>query len=266
MSLTLGTGPFGPHPAGSYNFERVGPKSVLYWEDFPKRVRVEFNGAFIADSRRVKALHETGHMMVFYFPREDVDMGRLTATERHTICPYKGKASYWSVQVGDRIARNAVWSYAEPKPSTPPIKGYMAFDYPQMDAWYQEDEKIFAHPRDPYHRFDVHASSRHVVVRHGDRILADSHRPQMLFETSLPPVYYLPSADVHADLLQKSDTISQCPYKGEARHWHLVIGNDRVENAAWSYPDPLGEAKQIADCFSFYPKKVQIEVDGEPLG
>ena len=90
MALTLGNAPFGTHPAGQFNFTREGPQTVLYWEDFPKRVRAELGGKTVADSRRVKALHETGQLMVLYFPREDVDMGLLEPTDHTTECPAQG--------------------------------------------------------------------------------------------------------------------------------------------------------------------------------
>lgn len=265
MALTLGDAPFGTSPAGQFNFTRKGPDTVLYWEDFPKRVRVEFNGKTIADSRRVKALHETGQLMVLYFPREDVAMGQLEPSKHTTESPHKGRASYWSVRVGERTAKEAVWSYEDPVPSALPLAGYLAFVYNKMDAWYQEDERVYAHPRDPYHRFDIHSSSRHVVVRHGGRVIAESRRPVLLFETGLPVRYYLPPEDVRTDLLAQSKIISQCPYKGDGQHWHLNIDGDRVEDAAWSLPNPLGEAERIANYICFYPDKVDTEVDGAPL-
>lgn len=266
MALTVGKAPFGQQPAGSFNFRREGPDVVLYWEDFPKRVRVVFNEEMIADSRRVKALHESGHLMTFYFPREDVDMSRLEATDHSTDCPHKGTASYWTVRVGGRVAENAIWSYEDPISSAPPMGGYMAFVYEKMDAWYQEEEEIYAHPRDPYHRVDVHRSSRHVVVRHDGAVIAESDRPWMLFETGLPARYYLPPEDVRTDLLKRSETVSQCPYKGDGQHWHLTVeGNLTVEDAGWSLPDPLGEAEQVAEHICFYPNKVDVEVNGELL-
>jgi len=199
MSLTFGHGPFGQQPGGEFNFTRQGPKAVLYCEGFPKRVRVEFNGLTIADSRRVKTLHETGKFMVFYFRREDVDMTRLERTDHRSECPHKGVASYWTVRVGDRTAENAAWSYENPIASARFIAGYLAFYFEKMDAWYQEDERVYAHPRDPYHRFDVHRSSRHVVVRHGGVVIAESSKPKVLFETGTPPRYYLQPEDVRTD-------------------------------------------------------------------
>ena len=265
MALTLGTAPFGSQPAGQFNFTRDGPDTVLYWEDFPKRVRIEFNGKTIADSRRMKAMHEAEKMMVLYFPQEDVDMSVLERSDHTTESPDKGTASYWSVRVGDRVAENAVWSYENPVPSASPIAGYLAFVSKQMDAWYQEDDRVYAHPRNPYHRFDIQNASRHVVVRHKGQIVAESRRPALLFETGLPVRYYLPPGDVRTDLLEQSSTVSECPYKGDGQHWHLTLGGDRVEDAAWSLPRPLGEAKEITDYVCFYPDKLETEVDGTLL-
>lgn len=263
MSLTYGKAPFGRTPAGRFNFP--APEAVLYWEDFPKRLRAELGGAIVADSRRVKLLHETGRFIVFYFPREDVVMDRLRPSERRTDSPLKGPATWWSIQVGDRIAENAAFSHEAPPEAAAFLAGWIAFDYRKMDAWWQEDDRVYAHPRDPYHRFDIHNSSREVVVRHGGVEVARSNRPRVLFETAVVPRFYLPPEDVRTELLARSQTVSQCPYKGDGQHWTLKAGDETVEDAAWSLPRPLGEAELIKDWFCFYPEKVETEVDGRRL-
>lgn len=263
MSLTIGNAPFGPKPRGRFNFRREGPERTLYWEPFPKRVRAELGGEVVADSRGVMALHETGHLLVFYFPLEDVAAELLEATARSTHCPLKGDASYWTVRAGGSIAENAAWAYEDPIESAAFLKGYISFDYDAMDAWFEEADRIYAHPRDPYHRFDVHQAARRVVVRANGVVVADSVRPQILFETGLPPRFYLPPADVHTDLLERSGTVTHCPYKGKAQHWSLDIMGERTADAAWTLPDPIGEAEAVRDWFCFYPDKAEIEVDGE---
>lgn len=265
MTLTYGEAPFSDRPGGVFNFRRQGPGPVLYWEDFPKRVRVELNGVTIGDSRRVKALHETGEFMVLYFPREDVEMHYLERSDHETESPHKGTAAYWSVRVGDRVAAHAAWSYERPAASAPPMSGYVAFVYAAMDAWFQEDDRVYAHPRDPYHRFDVHNSSRHVIVRRGGSVIAESRSPRVLFETGIVPRYYLPPQDVRIDLLQRSATVSQCPYKGDGQHWNLTVDGITVPDAAWTLPQPLGEAQVIANFFCFYSEKLEVVVDGGPL-
>jgi len=232
-------------------------------EDSPRRVRVFFNNQIVADSRRVKLLHETRHLPVYYFPLEDVRQDLLIPTEHTTHCPYKGDARYWSVQVGGRLSENAVWNYPHPIPSCPDISNLAAFYWDKMDAWYEEDEQVFKHPRDPYHRVDVLESSRHVeVVVNGVKV-ADSHRPRLLFETSLPTRYYLPKLDVRMDLLRPTSSSSICPYKGVAEYWSLEVGDTVMPDLVWSYRNPVVEAPKIAGLVCFYNEKVDLYVDGE---
>ncbi len=265
MALTLGTGPFGPQHAGHFNGHWDGPAHTLYWEDFQPRLRAVLAGETVLDSTRAKMLHETGHLATLYVPREDVRSDLLEPTQHHTRCPFKGEASYWSLHSGDRVVDNAVWAYAEPLEEAAWLQGYVAVYPDAIDEWYVEDERVYAHVKDPYHRVDVHPSSRHVVVRHGGQVVAESTQPLLLFETSLPVRYYLPPADVDADLLERSETVSDCPYKGAGQHWHLKLGDTTVEDAAWSLPDPLPEGLRAKDHVCFYPDKVDVEVDGQRL-
>ncbi len=265
MTLTLGRGPFGPQSTGQFNFERVGPAHALYWEDWPRRIRAELGGETVVDSRRGKLLHETGLLPVQYFPLDDVRTDLLDATDHTTHCPFKGDASYWTVRAGDQVAENAVWGYPKPLEGAPDLIGYAAVYYDRMDAWYEEDERIYAHPRDPYHRVDVLAGSYHVVVRAAGEVVAETDHPKLLFETGLPVRWYLPPGDVRTELLERSDTVSACPYKGDGQHWHLAAAGERVTDAAWSLPRPLPEGTPAGDHYCFYPDKVTLEVDGEQV-
>lgn len=262
MALTLGTGPFGKQAAGTFNFERPDG-TVIYWEDSPKRFRIEIGGRTVADNRGVKLLHETGHLMQLYFPREDVKMDLLKTSGKTTQCPHKGDASYYSM-TGSAVD-NVAWSYEEPLAHAPPMKDYLTFDLEKVGDWFEEEERGYAHPRDPYHRVDVAMTSRHVVARVGREIVAETGRPAMLFETSLPPRYYFSPDDVRSDHLEKSETVTDCPYKGPAQHWHAEAGGERIEDAAWSLADLIGDATKIVGWFCFYPGKVETEVDGEIL-
>jgi uncharacterized protein (DUF427 family) len=135
MALTLGSGPFGKQSTGKFNFEVTAPRGhTLYLKDSPKRIRAIFNGETVVDSRRVKLLHETNHLPVYYFSEEDLREDLLEPTDHHTHCPFKGDASYHSVRVRDRIAENAVWHYPEPGEHFAPLAGYTAFYYDKMDA------------------------------------------------------------------------------------------------------------------------------------
>jgi uncharacterized protein (DUF427 family) len=229
----------------------------------PRRVRVEFNGQTIADSKRAVLLRETGHLPVYYFPPEDVRSEFLEPTQEHTRCPYKGEASYWSVRVGDKVAENAMWGYLDPLPGREDIRGYRAFYWNRVDHWYEEDEEIFKHPRDPYHRVDVLQSTRKVRVEVGGQVVAESSQPRLLFETGLPTRYYLPVEDVKMDLLEPTDTSSVCPYKGTASYWKLK-NDPSGRDIAWSYKDPIPECPKIRGLIAFFNERVDgLYVDGE---
>ncbi len=262
MALTMGTGPFGTQAGGIFNFE-VTTGRVLYFEDSPRWVRVVFNGETIADSRRAKLLHETGHLPVYYFPERDVRRDLLTPTDHNTHCPVKGEARYWSIVVGDRTAENAVWSYPEPIEGAPPLAGHYAFYWKRVDQWLEEDEEVFVHPRDPYHRIDAIPSSRHVTVSLNDELLAESRRPTLLFETGLPARYYLPQEDVRRHLLVPSESHSRCPYKGLASYWSVQAGDELASDLAWSYPQPNAAVARIAGLICFYNERIDLTVDGQ---
>ena len=261
MALTVGNGPFSKNNNGAFNFEPKPPKGhALYFEDSPKRVRAVFNGETVADSRSVKLMHETGHLPVYYFPEEDLRHDLLEPTDHTTHCPFKGDAAYRSVRVGEKVAENAVWHYPDPAEYFAPLADYAAFYWEKMDAWYEEDEEVIGHPHDPYHRVDVLDSSRHVTVRTNGEIIAETKRPKILFETGLPPRYYIPPEDVREDLLVPSETKTVCPYKGIASYRSVEAGGETVDDLVWYYPEPLPEAQKVRDHLCFYGEKVDLEV------
>jgi uncharacterized protein (DUF427 family) len=227
-----------------------------------RRVRVFFGGEAVADSSATLYLFETGHLPVYYFPRAGVRFDLLEPTSEKSHCPYKGDASYYTVVAGGRRYENAVWAYPEPIESVPELADYVAFYWNKADAWYEEDDEVFKHPRDPYHRVDVLNSSRHVQVRVGGALVAESSRPRLLFETGLPVRYYLPKLDVRQELLVPSPTRSRCPYKGEAVYWSARAGDELLEDIVWSYPAPIPEAPKIENLLAFYNEKTDITVDG----
>ena len=242
---------------------KTNPDYKITFEPSPRRVRVVSNGATIADSARAHLLFETRHLPVYYFPRADVRMDLLTPTDHHSFCPYKGTAAYWTIKVGDKVSENAVWGYPEPFDEVAAISDFVAFYWDRVDHWYEEDEEIFVHPRDPYKRVDAIASSRHVQVILGGEIVADTRRGRFLFETRLPTRYYIPPADVRMDLLIPSDKVTACPYKGKARYWSARIGDREFPDIVWSYPEPIPECPKIKDYLCFFNEQVdEIRVDG----
>lgn len=142
------------------------------------------------------------------------------------------------------------------------IAGHVALDWNAMDGWFEEDEEVFVHARNPYVRIDALRSSRTVRVEIDGEVVAESANPVVLFETGLPARYYLPALDVRQDLLSATDLATSCPYKGTARYWSI----GEHENIVWSYPTPLPESRPVQGLFCFYNEKVDLFVDGEPVG
>jgi uncharacterized protein (DUF427 family) len=263
MTLTIGTGPFGPNPAGLFNFELPRSRGLIYFEDFPRRIRARFGGETIVDSKRVKLLHESGVLPVYYFPHADVRMDLLERTERRTHCPWKGDAAYWTIRAGERMAVNAGWSYPEPIAGAPRLGEFIAFYWAAMEEWLEEDERAIGHARDPYHRIDVLDTSRHVKVSIAGEVIAETRRARVLFETGLPPRWYMPAADVRQDALVPSDRRTVCAYKGFASYWSVRAGGAVEKDVIWYYPEPRHDALRVKDYFCFFNERVDIELDGE---
>jgi uncharacterized protein (DUF427 family) len=248
-----------PAPAGQ-------AQDALSIEPCRKRVRVMFNGATIADSLSTILLLEQGHMPVYYFPRTDVRADLLARTQHLTHCPLKGDASYWSIETAGRTSDNAAWSYEHPLPHLAGIAGALAFYWDRVDHWFEEDEEVFGHARDPHHRVDVRASTREVRVDFAGERVATTRRGLFLFETGLPTRYYIPPEDVLARFLEPSQRRSTCPYKGNASYWSLRVGDREARDAVWSYLDPLPDCPRIKGHLCFYPEKVdRLEVEGEVM-
>jgi uncharacterized protein (DUF427 family) len=227
-----------------------------------KRIRVEFNGEIVADTTRALYLFESRLTPVYYIPLEDVRGDVLERTEHSTHCPYKGDAIYWDVVVGERRAENAVWAYPQPIDAVPELAGYAAFYWNRMDRWFEEDEEIFVHARDPRVRVDALLSSRKVEVKLDGEVLASTNRAVFVFETGLPTRYYIPREDVSAELTP-SDLTTACPYKGIASYWSVKAAGDTGENLVWAYRNPVREAEPVRDLLCFFNEKVEISVDGE---
>jgi uncharacterized protein (DUF427 family) len=266
MGLTTGVGPFSSSPIGALNFT-VAPAtgSALIWWPVSQRIRAIVGGETVVDSRQAKLLHETGHLPVYYFPREEVRVDLLEPSDHETFCPHKGRASYWTIAVGERTVRDAMWEYREPLDAASFLTGHVALYWNRVDEWFAEDELLLGHPRDPFHRIDVHPTSRHVRVLLDGEVLAESVRARGLFETALPPRWYLPAEDVRADLLEASATKTRCAYKGSASYWSVRVGDRFEDDLVWSYLEPEHDAEQVGGLLCFFNERVDLELDGEPV-
>ena len=225
-----------------------------------KRVRAFLAGTPVFDTIRPVLVWEGPHIPIYYVPAADVSPDVLVPSDHVERSPSRGTARFWSVRVGDRLAENAARQYHDSPFEA--LRDLVRFDWNAMDAWYEEDEEVFTHARDPYHRIDILRSSRHVEVIVNGVTVADSNRPTMLFETGMITRYYLPLTDVRTELLRASTLTTGCPYKGTASYWSLEVDGERLENGVWTYPAPLPESTRIAGLASFYNERVEIRVDG----
>lgn len=259
MTLTLSDGPLAANAPATVNYAIDGPQHKLLFSPFPRRVRATFAGETVLDTDHGMLLHESNILPVLYVPVQDVRSEFLTKTDHSTHCPFKGDASYWSITVGDRTSENSVWGYASPVDSAGWLDGYVALYWDHLDHWYDEDDEVFGHLRDPYHRVDARPTSRHVRVSVAGLVVADTTAAMVVSETGMANRYYIPHDDVGADLFRKSETTTHCPYKGQTDYWTFV-GNGEISDVAWCYPTPLEDAARFAGHWSFDGDDVSIDV------
>jgi uncharacterized protein (DUF427 family) len=225
-----------------------------------KRVRAYLAGRLVADTTRPFLVWEAPYYPTYYLPLADV-AADLVPTGKTEHSPSRGEAEIFDVRVDGATAEGAARRY----PGSPleSLRDLVRVDWDAMGEWLEEDEPVYTHARDPYTRVDILASSRHVRVEVDGITVADSARPHVLFETGLPPRYYLPLSDIKTDLLRLSDTRTHCPYKGTAGYWSVDTGHGQHHDLAWIYRTPLPESQKIAGLACFYNEKVDLYLDGE---
>lgn len=230
-------------------------------ESCPKRVRAYANGIVIADTTRALYVWEVPYYPAYYVPAADVrtDLFSPSATTKHW--PSRGEARFLTLDAGDGPRRDAAWHF--PDSPVDELRDRIRLDWQAMDAWFEEDEEVYVHPRDPYTRVDILATSRHVVVELDGIVLADTTNARVLFETGLPPRWYIPKPDVRMELLRPTTSATSCPYKGTAEYWSATVAGREVADLAWSYRTPLPESQKIAGMIAFYNERVDLVIDGE---
>jgi uncharacterized protein (DUF427 family) len=229
-------------------------------EQGSKRVRAYLDGHLVADTTRPLLVWEKPSYPTYYIPVRDVRTELLSEDGGIQHSPSRGDAKIFTVGAGPQARPGAALLFEESPFEA--LRGTVRLEWSAMDAWFEEDEEVFTHARNPYTRVDIHASSRHVRVEVDGVTIAETTKPTLLFETGLPVRYYLPKTDVRMDLLAPTATVSHCPYKGRAGYWSLELGEKTVQDVAWSYRTPLPESQRIAGLVCFYPEKVDLYVDG----
>ena len=229
-------------------------------EQGAKRVRAYLAGEVVADTKTPFLVWESPRYPTYYFPLDDV-RAELAPAGRTEHSPSRGEGHVYHVKVAGATADDAAVAY--PDSPIEALRDLVRLDWNSMTEWFEEDEPVYVHPRDPYSRVDILASSRHVRVDLDGITVADSRQPRILFETGLPARYYLPLTDVRMDLLRASATQSHCPYKGMATYWSVDTGQAVHTDVVWIYRAPLPESQKVAGLACFYDEKVTVYLDGE---
>lgn len=226
-------------------------------EESAKRVRVMLGGQMVADTTSPLLVWEVPYYPTYYFPADDVNTDLLVETGETRKSPSRGEATQFTVKANG--SEGAAYTYRAPKISE--IADHYAFPWASMDHWFEEDEEVFVHARDPYTRLDILPSSRRVRIEVDGETVADTTNASFLYETGLPTRYYMPKTDVRMDLLTPTDTETHCPYKGTARYWSVDVNGETYEDIVWGYDTPLPESQKVTGMVAFYNEKVDIFVD-----
>jgi uncharacterized protein (DUF427 family) len=262
MGLSWQQGPLAPGAIGRFLVPEPLPKRLLYVEPLRRLMRVRFGGSWIAESEQVILLFEPGRYPVAYFPETDVSPNTLERIEHATEHPDLGHTSWYTVRAGGgHTAARGAWQHTALPAHASELQGRIAFAWTAMEAFYEEDERIVGHAADSYHRIDIRQSSRHLMVRHRDRIIADTKRPLVLYESGFAPRWYVLRADIDESALTPAEHQTFCPYKGICSYYN--IGDAQL--AAWFYPDAYSEVGRISNLVSFEPDIVSVHLDGKPL-
>ena len=232
-------------------------------EPVPRRIRAVLGGTTVLDTTRARYVWEHPAYPQYYVPLEDVLEGALR-DEGAVESTSRGDAARHALAVGPTVRAGAALVLTNA--SVPELQGTVRFDWSALDAWYEEDELVFVHPRNPYTRVDAVRSTRQVRVESGGVVLAESTSPVMVFETGLPTRYYLNRTDVDFRHLVESDTVTACPYKGTtSRYWSTAIDGRIHPDVAWTYDFPTRDVLPIAGLVAFYNEKLDFFLDGVPL-
>ncbi|AEF41257.1 DUF427 domain-containing protein [Hoyosella subflava] len=233
--------------------------SAVRFEPCAKRIRAYLAGHVVVDTTRALYVWEWPHFPTYYFPTDDIQAELIELDD--TADPTNlGVAALYDLAVDGSVASRAARRYVDSPLEE--LRGRVRLSWTAMDEWLEEDEPVYTHARDPYARIDILASSRHIQIMLDGVVVADSRHARILFETGLPPRYYLPLTDIRMDLLRRSDTTSQCPYKGTANYWSVVIGDTVHRDLVWMYRAPLPESQKVAGLASFYSESVDVYLDG----
>lgn len=232
-------------------------------EPVPRRIRAFLNNEVVLDTTAARYVWEWPYYPQYYVPIADVRRDLLVAEGAHHSS--RGPVEVYGLRVKDVHRPHAARLLTDS--SVHGLSDTVRFEWAALDAWFEEDERVFVHPRNPYARVDAVRSTRRLRIELDGVVLAESSSPVMVFETGLPTRYYLNRTEVNFAHLIPSDTITECPYKGTtSAYWSVRIGETVYPDLAWCYDFPTRALSPIAGLVAFYNEKVDIVLDGQPLG
>ncbi|MBV8787990.1 MAG: DUF427 domain-containing protein [Mycobacterium sp.] len=261
MGLAWQQGPLALGSVGHFLTEQPMPPRLLFAEPLRRRMRVRFADRWIADSEDVILLHQPGRYPVAYFPPTDIESGVLITEDRVTEHRDLGATQWFSIKIAEREANHSAWQHTSLPRHAAVLDGRVAFAWRSMDAFYEENERIVGHASDAYHRIDIRSTSRHLVVRDGEKVIADTQHPLALYESGFAPRWYVAREDIDESALKLVDVQTFCPYKGICSYYDI---GDR-QRAAWSYINAWREVVRVTNLVSFEPDKVDVFLDGQQL-
>lgn len=249
----------------------------LSYEPVHKRVRALVGGRTVVDSRRAVLVWEPRRVVASYaFPIADMKAelkpAEGVAAQEHPVRLEEGGPTVLDPRTGFAVhscpgqpltleVDGITVDGAGFRPDDPDLEDHVVLDFAAFDEWLEEAEPIVGHPQDPFHRIDVRLGDSRVQVDVDGVVVADSTAARLLFETNIATRYYLPREDVRMDLLTPSDTRTTCAYKGHAAYWS--VGGHR--DLAWTYDEPLSDARDVAGHIAFFNERVDVILDGERL-
>jgi len=261
MGLAWQQGPLSEGSLGTFLSPTPLPERLLFAEPLRRRMRVNFAGTWIVDSEDVVLLHEPGRYPVAYFLQSDIAPSVLVPSETVTEHRDLGPTAWYTVAVGDTGKARSAWRHTALPEYAKVLEGRVAFAWRGMDAFYEEEERIVGHAADLYHRNDIRRASRHLVVKAGDRVVADTRAPLALYESGFAPRWYVPRTDIDEAALTPVEFQTFCPYKGACSYYDVA----GVPRAAWYYPKAWEEVARVRDLVSFEPDKLTVTLDDRPL-
>ena len=236
----------------------TSPVQPGHIEPAPRRVRAVVDGRTVVDTYRARYVWEHAFYPQYYVPAADVESdvfihsGRTDDTHQPGAEMLYRESSDGLVPAGSFVRTS----------DDPWLVDTYRLAWNACDAWFEEDEEVLGHPRSPYVRVDAVRTTRHVLVHLDGVTIAESSSPVAVFETGLPPRWYLDPTAVAWQHLRPIELRTLCPYKGHTTgYWNVAVGGHVVTDAAWSYGQPMSQVLPIAGLVAFDDVKLTVDVD-----